>query len=63
MTAPDRLRYRVEGMDCPACAQKIETALSRVPGLSDIAVSTTTETLRLRVSRGGGREASREDRS
>ncbi|WP_230534404.1 heavy metal translocating P-type ATPase [Microvirga roseola] len=45
----DRLRYRVEGMDCGSCARKIETALTRVPGVSDISISTTTETLRLRA--------------
>jgi Cd2+/Zn2+-exporting ATPase len=46
----DRLRYRVEGMDCGSCARKIETALTRVPGVSDINISTTTETLRLRAA-------------
>ncbi|MBJ6126940.1 heavy metal translocating P-type ATPase [Microvirga splendida] len=45
----DRLRYRVEGMDCGSCARKIETALTRVPGVSDVNITTTTETLRLRV--------------
>ena len=49
----DRLRYRVEGMDCGSCARKIETALTRVPGVSDIAISTTTETLRLRADGSG----------
>ncbi|MDF2983729.1 MAG: cadA [Devosia sp.] len=46
----DRLRYRVEGMDCGSCARKIETALTRMPGVSDISISTTTETLRLRAT-------------
>jgi Cd2+/Zn2+-exporting ATPase len=45
----DRLRFRVEGMDCASCARKIETALARVPGVSDVAANTTTETLRLRA--------------
>nr|WP_201860694.1 heavy metal translocating P-type ATPase [Microvirga soli] len=49
----DRLRYRVEGMDCGSCARKIETALARVPGVSDINITTTTETLRLRVAEAG----------
>jgi len=49
----DRLRYRVEGMDCGSCARKIETALTRVPGVSDISISTTTETLRLRAAEDG----------
>jgi Cd2+/Zn2+-exporting ATPase len=43
------LRFRVDGMDCASCARKIETALARVPGVSDVAVNTTTEMLRLRV--------------
>jgi Cd2+/Zn2+-exporting ATPase len=43
------LRFRVEGMDCASCARKIETALARLPGVSDVAVNTTTEVLRLRV--------------
>ncbi len=38
-------RYRVEGMDCPSCATKIDTALRRLPGISDIAVSVTGGTM------------------
>ncbi len=49
----DRLRYRVEGMDCGSCARKIEIALTRVPGVSDINITTATETLRLRVAEAG----------
>jgi copper chaperone CopZ len=49
----DRLRFRVEGMDCGSCARKIETALTRVAGVSDISISTTTETLRLRAAEAG----------
>lgn len=30
---------RVEGMDCGACALKIENALKRLPGVSDINVN------------------------
>lgn len=41
------LKMRVEGMDCSACAIKIENALKRLPGVSDINVSYGTETLRL----------------
>ena len=39
----------VEGMDCAACALKIETALSRLPGATDIAVNYSTKTLSLRL--------------
>ncbi|MBP2160477.1 MULTISPECIES: heavy metal translocating P-type ATPase [Asticcacaulis] len=41
------VRLRVEGMDCGACALKIENALIRVPGASDISVSYQKETLSL----------------
>jgi Zn2+/Cd2+-exporting ATPase len=34
-------RYRVEGMDCSSCASKIDTALRRMPGVADVAVSVT----------------------
>ncbi|WP_395714855.1 heavy metal translocating P-type ATPase [Reyranella sp.] len=43
------LRLRVEGMDCSACALKIETALNRLPGLADINVNYATEMLSLQV--------------
>ena len=42
---------RVEGMDCSACAIKVENALKRLPGVSDINVSYATETLSLRLDR------------
>jgi Cd2+/Zn2+-exporting ATPase len=45
----ETLRYRVEGMDCASCARKIETALARIDGVGDVAVSTTAQTLRLRA--------------
>ena len=32
-------RFRVTGMDCGACATKIDTALRRIPGISDVTVS------------------------
>ncbi|NBJ12777.1 heavy metal translocating P-type ATPase [Microvirga arsenatis] len=51
--APQKIRYRVQGMDCGSCARKIETALTRVPGVSDINITTATETLRLRVDGDG----------
>jgi Cd2+/Zn2+-exporting ATPase len=42
---PTVTRYRVEGMDCAACATKIDTALRRVPGISDVSVSVTGGTM------------------
>lgn len=44
-----QLKMRVEGMDCSACAVKIENALKRLPGVSDINVNYGTETLALNL--------------
>lgn len=41
-------RFRVEGMDCAACATKIETAVRRVPGVTDASASFTAGTLKVR---------------
>ena len=49
MAADKVLKLRIEGMDCGACATKIENALQRLPGVSDIAVSYGQESLSLRV--------------
>lgn len=38
-------RYRVEGMDCASCASKIDTARRRMPGVSDVSVSVTADTM------------------
>ena len=43
MTAAFRQsRFRIEGMDCASCAAKIDTAVRRLPGVSDVTVSVTT---------------------
>ena len=34
-------RFRVEGMDCASCAAKIDTAVRRFAGVSDVSVSVT----------------------
>jgi Cd2+/Zn2+-exporting ATPase len=39
------LNLRVRGMDCGACALKIENALKRLPGVGGIDVNYGTETL------------------
>ncbi len=39
------LRYRVGGMDCPSCAGKIETALTRLGGAEGIRVNYHSQTL------------------
>ncbi|MCW3476383.1 heavy metal translocating P-type ATPase [Limobrevibacterium gyesilva] len=43
------LRYRVEGMDCPSCAGKIETAVGRLDGAADIRVNYHTQVLAFRL--------------
>jgi Cd2+/Zn2+-exporting ATPase len=43
--AATETRYRVEGMDCGSCAAKIDTAVRRMPGVADVAVSVTAGTL------------------
>ena len=51
-SAPPNVAMRVEGMDCASCVGKIETALARTPGISDVRVNFTTETLELTLDSG-----------
>ncbi len=50
-TAPagTALRYRVAGMDCPSCAGKVETALSRLPGTAEVRINFQTQILAFRL--------------
>src|SRR5690606_12274713 len=41
-------RFRVEGMDCAACATKVEAATRRVSGVEDVSVSVTAGTMTVR---------------
>jgi Cd2+/Zn2+-exporting ATPase len=47
MAAASPLKMRIEGMDCGACALKIENAMKRLPGVSEINVSYSQGTLAL----------------
>lgn len=47
--AASQLKLQIEGMDCAACALKIETAMQRLPGVSDVNVSYQAGTLALKV--------------
>ncbi|GGF70435.1 ATPase [Azorhizobium oxalatiphilum] len=38
-------RFRVEDMDCASCAAKIDTAVRRMPGVTDVTISVTTGTM------------------
>jgi Zn2+/Cd2+-exporting ATPase len=49
MAAASPLKLRIEGMDCGACAVKIENAIKRLPGVSDIDVSYGLRSLSLVV--------------
>ncbi len=49
---PGALLWQVQGMDCGNCAQTIRAALERLPGVSDICISVTKETLALRLDEG-----------
>ncbi|MAU95472.1 MAG: heavy metal translocating P-type ATPase [Fulvimarina sp.] len=44
-TALHQTRYRVSGMDCASCAAKIDTAVRRLPGVEDVAVSVAAGTM------------------
>ena len=53
MTAPQaQTRYRVTGMDCAGCAQKIDTAVRRMPGVAEVVVSVTSGILSVQHDRG-----------
>lgn len=40
-------RFRIGGMDCAACAQKIDTAVRSLPGIAEVSVSSTAGTMQL----------------
>ncbi len=39
------VRFQIRGMDCAACVAKIETAVARIDGVSDVKVGLQSETL------------------
>ncbi|HEY0184865.1 MAG TPA: heavy metal translocating P-type ATPase [Rhodopila sp.] len=41
------MSWRVTGMDCGACVSKLETAVRRLPGITDVRVNLMAETLTL----------------
>jgi len=47
---PAGVSMQVEGMDCASCVSKIETALARMPGVSDIRLNFATEKLELTLA-------------
>jgi Cd2+/Zn2+-exporting ATPase len=47
MAAASALKLRIEGMDCGACAVKIENSMQRLPGVTDINISYSAASLSL----------------
>ena len=47
------MQYHIEGMDCASCVGKIETALARMPGVSDVKLNFATEKLALTLAPDG----------
>ena len=52
------MQYHIEGMDCASCVGKIETALARMPGVSDIRLNFATEKLELTLTPDGATQFS-----
>ena len=50
-------RFRVAGMDCAACGSKIENAVRRLPGVSDVTVSVSAGTMKVKHTGDDVREA------
>ncbi|MBY5393103.1 heavy metal translocating P-type ATPase [Rhizobium leguminosarum] len=48
MAETSETRYRIGGMDCAACATKIDTAVRRVTGVADVSVSVMAGTMTVR---------------
>jgi Cd2+/Zn2+-exporting ATPase len=46
------MSWRVVGMDCASCVAKVEGAVKRLPGVSDVAVNLMAERLTLRLEPG-----------
>lgn len=44
------MQYRIEGMDCASCVGKIERALRRLPGVSEIELNFATQKLELTLA-------------
>ena len=51
-TGTNSTRFRVEGMDCAACASKVDTAARRIAGVEDVSVSVMNGTMTVRHAAG-----------
>ena len=57
VAAAGALSWKVAGMVCGSCAATIRTALEKMPGVSDLKISITNETLSLRLAGGSAGSA------
>lgn len=55
-TGTNSTRFRVEGMDCAACASKVDTAARRIAGVEDVSVSVMNGTMTVRHAPGADLE-------
>ena len=46
-SAPKKLEYEIGGMDCASCATTIQTAIDRMPGVSELRISVARERMQL----------------
>ena len=44
------MQYHIEGMDCASCVGKIERALMRIPGVSEVQLNFATQKLELTLA-------------
>ncbi|MFZ5672784.1 MAG: heavy metal translocating P-type ATPase [Pseudomonadota bacterium] len=51
---PQIQKFKITGMDCASCARKIEVAVGRVRGASDVKVGVTSETLTVTLAEAAG---------
>ncbi len=47
-TVTGESRFRVTGMDCASCGNKVDTAIRRLPCVEDVTVSMSTGTVKVR---------------
>lgn len=52
MSAAVQHIFRVTGMDCPSCAAKVEAAVRRLAGTSDVKVDVKSQTMTVRLEPG-----------
>jgi Cd2+/Zn2+-exporting ATPase len=48
----EKLKYRIGGMDCASCVQKIENAVKRLPGVDEVGISLAAGTMTVQSNDG-----------